>query len=221
MAPVQHRSQLVRGQAGDHPGSHPRLPRSACLHATKSGNYVIPKIDVKKSKWLFVSVYDVLGCNPHPLFPETFLYNTQPRQGYEELIGRVVVEHVRSRASYIWLKSDIKLPILQIREQKLTVGEFPGYNSVRISHATLRVITQQVEPTWHSALKTIKGVYIITDTSTAKHYVGKASGEVGIWQRWCSYADNGHGGNEELKKLLSKKRSRTHEQLPVFDFGNC
>ena len=87
----------------------------------------------------------------------------------------------------------------------MTIGEFPGYNAVRISHAILRLITDRIEPSWYSALKTINGVYIITDISTGKHYVGKASGEVGIWQRWCSYADNGHGGNEELKKLLTEK----------------
>jgi hypothetical protein len=29
-----------------------------------------------------------------------------------------------------------------------------------------------------------------------------AAGGVGIWQRWCSYAKNGHGGNVELRKVL-------------------
>ena len=90
--------------------------------------HIVSLIDNKKSKWLFASVYDVLGQDPERAKPGEYCYRTHPRQGYEELIGRVVVEHVRSRASYIWLKSDIKLPILQIREQKLTVGEFPGYN---------------------------------------------------------------------------------------------
>ena len=120
-------------------------------------------------------------------------------------MGRVVVEHVRTRASYIWLKPEIKLPILEIRGRKMTVGEFPGYNAVIISHAILRVITQQVVPTWYSALGNIKGVYLITDTSTGKQYVGKASGDVGIWQRWCAYADNGHGGNVKLRALLAEK----------------
>ena len=58
--------------------------------------------------------------------------------------------------------------------------------------------------TWHGALANIKGIYLITDISTGKHYVGKASGDEGIWQRWCAYAKNGHGGNEELMKLLAE-----------------
>ena len=34
-------------------------------------------------------------------------------------------------------------------------------------------------------------------------YVGAAYGEDGVWQRWAEYADNGHGGNAELKKLVA------------------
>jgi hypothetical protein len=33
-------------------------------------------------------------------------------------------------------------------------------------------------------------------------YVGSATGEGGIWQRWCQYAATGHGGNVELKELM-------------------
>ena len=167
--------------------------------------HVMSLIDLGHSRWLFVGVYDVLSRAVHPSRPEHHLYNTQLRPGLEELIGRVIVSHVRSRASYIWLKPEIKLPILEIRGRKMTVGEFPGYNAVLILHPILRVITQQVVSSWHAALKNIKGVYLITDTTTGKHYVGKASGEVGIWQRWCAYADNGHGGNSKLKALVQEK----------------
>jgi hypothetical protein len=34
-------------------------------------------------------------------------------------------------------------------------------------------------------------------------YVGKASGNNGIWQRWKEYVDTGHGGDKELVKLLA------------------
>ena len=27
----------------------------------------------------------------------------------------------------------------------------------------------------------------------------------GIWGRWCSYSENGHGDNKELKALLEEK----------------
>jgi len=49
----------------------------------------------------------------------------------------------------------------------------------------------------------VAGVYLISDTETGKLYVGSASGEGGLWQRWTSYACDGHGGNIELRKLLA------------------
>ncbi len=184
--------------------------------------HVLSLIDLKKSRWLFAGVYDVLSRGAQPARPEHYLYVTQPRPGIEEWIGRVIVEHVRTRASYIWLRPEIKLPLLEIRAQRMTVGEFPGYNAVLIRHATLRVITQQVVPSWHAALKNIKGVYLITDTSTGRHYVGKASGDVGIWQRWCAYADNGHGGNIQLKALLQEHgpEHMSHFQYSILEIAD-
>jgi hypothetical protein len=49
------------------------------------------------------------------------------------------------------------------------------------------------------------GLYLITDTSSGKVYVGSAYGHEGIWQRWSNYCKNGHGGNKELKALLQAK----------------
>ncbi len=45
------------------------------------------------------------------------------------------------------------------------------------------------------------GVYLITDTSDGRQYVGKADGAESIRQRWSAYATNGHGGNVELRSL--------------------
>lgn len=184
--------------------------------------HVVSLIDLGRSRWLFVGVYDVISRVDHPTWPGHHLYSTQLRPGLDELIGRVVVEHVRSRASYIWLKPEVKLPILEIRGKKITVGEFPGYNAVLIRHPTLRVITEQVIPSWFAALKNIKGVYLITDTTSGKHYVGKASGDVGIWQRWCAYADNGHGGNQRLKELLTMKGAdhMRHFQYSILEIAD-
>lgn len=49
------------------------------------------------------------------------------------------------------------------------------------------------------------GIYLITDTSTGRHYVGKADGNETLLQRWTAYATNGHGGNAGLKGLDSGK----------------
>lgn len=50
-----------------------------------------------------------------------------------------------------------------------------------------------------------KRVYVITDKSNGKHYVGSAYGEYAFWSRWAQYAENGHGGNIELKKIIKER----------------
>ena len=51
-----------------------------------------------------------------------------------------------------------------------------------------------------------KAVYLITDKNNGKQYVGSATGDYGmLLERWSSYVSNGHGGNAELKELVSVK----------------
>lgn len=105
--------------------------------------HVLSLIDIGAKTWLFVGVYEVLDVGPHPKVAGQYLYSLRLLPGQEEVIGRVIVEHARTRQSYVWLKPEIELPIIEIRREKLTVGEFPGYNAVVIPHATLRLIIQQ------------------------------------------------------------------------------
>jgi hypothetical protein len=167
---------------------------------------VLSLIDIGPGEWLFVGVYRVTkAARPHPARPHIFVYGTEALPGQEHLIGRIKVAHKRSRASYVWHKAPISLPIIEIMREKQVMAEFPGYNKVTVSHQELRTIIGQRIASWHGALANIKGIYLITDKATGGQYVGKASGDDGIWSRWSSYAKNGHGGNVELKKLLRQK----------------
>ena len=56
---------------------------------------------------------------------------------------------------------------------------------------------------WKTALANQKGVYLITDSSNGKKYVGSATGENMIWGRWKDYIAN---GNIELKSLNISRR---------------
>ncbi len=87
----------------------------------------------------------------------------------------------------------------------MTIGDFPGYNSVLLSYHMLKTLVRENNPSWRAALSNVAGVYLITDTTSGKLYVGSACGGKGIWQRWLDYAKNGHGGNKELRALLKKK----------------
>lgn len=188
-----------------------------------SCQHVISLIDMGNGNWLFAGVYEILGCKPHPRYKGDFLYSTRQLPQQDDLIGRVIIRHKRSgRAPYIWHKADIALAVSEIRPERLTIQEFPGYNAVVINHSYLKIITDQKIASWHGALANIKGIYLITDTSTGKHYVGKASGNVGVWQRWCAYAKDGHGGNAQLKKLLARKGAQhtRHFQYSILEIAD-
>ena len=187
------------------------------------GEQVLSLIDMGGGSWLFAGVYQILDCKPHPKFKGHIQYSTRllPRQ--DDLIGRVIISHTRTgRASYIWYRDGMALTVAEIRSERLTIGEFPGYNDVVLSHPKLKVITGQKVESWYGALANVKGVYLITDTSTGKHYVGKASGRDGIWQRWCAYAETGHGGNKELKALLNRRSARhvQHFQYSILEIAD-
>lgn len=68
---------------------------------------------------------------------------------------------------------------------------------------------------WRTALASVIGIYLITDTRDGRHCVGKADGAESIRQRWGSYATSGHGGNAGLRGL--DPTSFRFSLLRVFD----
>lgn len=79
---------------------------------------------------------------------------------------------------------------------------FPGFDRLILTHTQLQsVMREQHYASWRTALSAVVGIYLITDMSDGRHYVGKADGLGTIRQRWSAYAANGHGGNAELKGL--------------------
>lgn len=176
-------------------------------HKNFKKEMVIGLIEYNKNKWLFAGVYKILSYKK--IKEKHIQYSTELIPGQDDLIGRIIVEHKRtSRASYLNGKPDGgDFYLSELKEQKLTMAEFPGFHYVSISFDELNVIISQSISSWHSALSNMKGIYLITDTNNGKLYVGKADGKKGLWQRWSDYSKNGHGGNVELKKILKNKSS--------------
>ncbi|PYL06855.1 MAG: hypothetical protein DME33_12420 [Verrucomicrobia bacterium] len=110
------------------------------------------------------------------------------------------------RASYlVGANFADQLIVSEIREEKLSIADFPGFNGVRLSFEMLASIIRQDNPSWRAALASIAGVYVVVDRTTGKQYVGSACGGVGLWQRWSNYAATGHGGNKELREVLKQR----------------
>jgi hypothetical protein len=165
---------------------------------------VIGLIHMGADQWLFAGLWLVHGSTKKM---GGYRYSTTEVKGLEHLAGRVMISFVRTfRQSY--LRGDSygsKLLVLEIRPERLSVADFPGYSSVNLSFDTLRIVARQRLTAWITALRSVAGVYLIADMSNGRHYVGSAYGEGGLWGRWESYSKKGHGGNRDLIELLKEK----------------
>lgn len=157
----------------------------------------------ERNKWLFAGVHDSLACKPRGK-NTCFRYTLKRREATNELCGRLVIDFQRpGRTSYLLANNwPNDLHVAEILAQRLEVAEFLGYTQTKLAKQELDIIVRQQSSTWKSALSSVAGVYVIADINTGKLYIGSATGEQGIWGRWCQYAKSGHGGNKELKSLL-------------------
>ena len=165
---------------------------------------VIGLIHLGAERWLFAGLWKVGQVTKHG---DRWKYQTTEIPGLGHLVGRVIVQYHRtSRQSYRHGGSlGASLLVHEIRPERLSIEDFPGYSSARLDFSTLRIVIRQRPTAWVTALRSVSGVYLIADKSNGKQYVGSASGEGGIWGRWEAYAKSGDGGNKELVALLAEK----------------
>jgi hypothetical protein len=149
--------------------------------------------------WLFGGIFRVVARHKDR-------YQVDLTDIGEEFIGRLKLRSpYNSRATRV--KMEEQYPAFEVSEllfEPYAGRQFPGYEDIDISFEEIEALVRNNRPDWKAALQSIKGVYLITDTRTNKRYVGSACGEGGIWSRWSSYAESGHGGNVELRSLLKK-----------------
>lgn len=105
-------------------------------------------------------------------------------------------------------------PVMEIADAQPV--PFPGFNRLVLDHSQLQSVMQEHRyAAWRTALSSVVGVYLITDTRDGRQYVGKADGAENIRQRWNTYSANGHGGNVELRNM--DPTSFRFSLLRVFD----
>lgn len=171
-------------------------------------DHVLSLISTDRDIWLLAGVYQVLGCRDgRPWTAKGVTYETELVPGLEHLVGKAYIRFARNfRAAYL-LGSNFgdKLIVESIQSQRVTTGDFPGFNKCFCTFQQLKRIVRENNPSWKSALSSVSGIYVITDGATGKQYIGKACGGDGIWGRWVSYANVGHGNNKELTALLKEK----------------
>lgn len=126
-------------------------------------------------------------------------YDLKYNSVMDELSERVIIDWGKSTRSWVQIKDK---KILEIKAENY-LGDFISYDSVHLNYYDLKKLSSDSKSntTWMNALSSVNGIYLIRDKSTGKLYVGSAYGEDGIYGRWLHYAQNGHGGNKELKNL--------------------
>lgn len=172
--------------------------------------FVISLIALRRTnRWLFAGVHASHGSSWLPDHSAHY-YALHERPACSELNGRLVIAFQRpGRQSYLnaenWAD---QMLVDSILPERMTIAEFPGYRAVDLTKDELDLIVSQGLESWRTALSNVAGVYLISDTASGKLYVGSATGEHGIWGRWCQYSATGDGGNVELRALLSDGRER-------------
>lgn len=129
-------------------------------------------------------------------------FDLRPTGLLAPLKGRLVVEwdNPRSWHRSAGSASGARMPVLEIADRDKV--PFPGFDGVRLTyHELCEMVEDPRYAGWRAALSEVQGIYLITDSSNGKQYVGKADGSERILGRWRAYASDGHGGNVALREL--------------------
>jgi hypothetical protein len=141
-------------------------------------------------------------------------FDVVPTEHMADLRNRLVVGWRSPRTWRMNASTAATYPVIGIADAEPI--PFPGFDRLVLSHPPLQAVMREHRyASWRTALSSVVGIYLITDTQDGRQYVGKADGAESIRQRWSAYSTNGHGGNVELRGL--DPTSFQFSLLRVFD----
>ncbi|HKO81534.1 MAG TPA: GIY-YIG nuclease family protein, partial [Chitinophagaceae bacterium] len=120
---------------------------------------------------------------------------------YEKYAGRLIVKYKNEVQALVRHAESVidTCYVSQLLPDTFDNDLFPGYERVNLSWQEMQRVLEKEN--WQTALQNQKGVYLLTDITNGKTYVGSAYGEVMLLGRWRAYIKTGHGGNARLKQL--------------------
>jgi hypothetical protein len=125
---------------------------------------------------------------------ECDVYDLTPDDRLNDLVGKLVIDWGSGTRAWVQRADKQDKPVLELRPA-FKEPVFPGFLEFT---APLSAI-DRLPSGWTTALRSSKGVYLLTCPRTKEQYVGSATGLDGFWQRWQDYVHTGHGGNLGLK----------------------
>ncbi|WP_272002851.1 GIY-YIG nuclease family protein [Roseovarius sp. ZX-A-9] len=154
----------------------------------------------ERETWLFGGIFRVIKRNEIG----DRGYKIEPVDKGSALIGRLKLTGAVSRGrSFLLSNINERLTVSEVLKEPYGGLAFPGYGDVSHDFARLEAIWHNERADWKTALRHVKGVYVIADKATGKKYVGSAYGETGIWSRWGQYMTTGHGWNRDMIGLVA------------------
>lgn len=181
----------------------------------KPSQWVFSFVRIADDDWLFISAGEVKEI------PENSWAIVEILDKFRPLFGRLIIKCKKGNtySRYVFKMSTyLEKSIVKEVLPCIYSGEtFEGYDRVHLPYSRLASIFEgKILPTYYEALGKITGVYCLTDTRTGKLYIGSATGEGGIKQRWSNYLDSKDGGNKKLVELKRKEGEEYFEKNFTF-----
>ncbi len=122
------------------------------------------------------------------------VYELTLEQRLGDLVGRLLIDWGLGKRSWIQ-RADLKEKQITELRREFKEPDFPSFLNFIKPLSQLNNLPKG----WVDALRSSRGVYLLTCPKTSEQYVGSATGDEGFWGRWQDYVETGHGGNVALK----------------------
>jgi hypothetical protein len=190
-------------------GSYDFYQRIQARHVFNVGDTLASFVVTPGKETLFTGLYLVEGESECPsgtidpltgetMPPSSLLYDISRDPRMMDLEGLIVIDWGAGARAWVQLAENQDKRVIELR-RTFTEPRFPGFSEFMTTFDRLG----EVPYSWIEVLRAVSGIYLITDTKTGKHYVGSAYGTDGLWGRFVTYFETGHGDNVELKKLAN------------------
>lgn len=122
-------------------------------------------------------------------------FSFEPLETYANWRGKLVIDFPPPERSWFRLLDRGVFPVRAVLEESAFAAAPPDWHEIDLTFAQLAVLPQS----WRTRLSEWRGIYLIFDERDGKSYVGSAYGQDNLLGRWVTYANDGHGGNRELR----------------------
>jgi hypothetical protein len=122
------------------------------------------------------------------------IYNLELDDRLQDMIGRLIIDWGPGERAWVQYADRQNKNVLELRPMR-SESPFPGFINFIEPLSRLGKLPRG----WIEALRSARGVYVLTCPRTKEQNVGSADGEGGFWGRWMEYFMTGHGGNIALK----------------------